>query len=153
MPETQQPTLHLLKLCVGVDTVEDVLHWQSRRSAERLAAGLDPRPRHVTRMWPRRAGELLLGGSLYWVIRGVIRARQRIAGLEEVVGEDGIRRCAIVFDPALVPTVPRPRRAFQGWRYLAASDAPPDIGAAPGDDPDLPQGMREALTRFGVLRG
>jgi hypothetical protein len=104
-------------------------------------------------MWPRRAGELLLGGSLYWVIRGVIRARQRIAGLEEVVGEDGIRRCAIVFDPALVPTVPRPRRAFQGWRYLAASDAPPDIGAAPGDDPDLPQGMREALTRFGVLRG
>jgi hypothetical protein len=153
MPEAQQPTLHLLKLCVGVDTVEDVLHWQSRRSAERLAAGLDPRPRHVTRMWPRRAGELLLGGSLYWVICGVIRARQRISGLEEAVGEDGIRRCAIVFDPALIPTVPRPRRAFQGWRYLAASDAPPDIGAAPGDDPDLPQGMREALTRFGVLRG
>ena len=151
MPDPAKPTLHLVKLCVGTDTVEDLLHWQSRRSAERIAAGLNPRPRHITRMRPKRAAELLRGGSLYWVIRGVIRVRQRIAGLEEITGEDGIRRCAIVFDPALIPTVPRPRRAFQGWRYLAASDAPPDIGAAPGDDPDLPPGMREALSELGVL--
>lgn len=148
-----KPTLHLVKLCVGAESVEDQLQWQSARSAERLAAGLDPRPRHVTRMWPRRAEELLQGGSLYWVIRGVIRVRQRIAALQEVIGEDGIRRCAIVFDPALIPTAPRPRRAFQGWRYLAATDAPPDIGPAPGDEPDLPPGLREELTRFGVLRG
>jgi hypothetical protein len=153
MPETAKPTLHLVKLCVGTDSVEDLLQWQAKRSAERLAAGLDARPRHVTRMWPRRADELLRGGSLYWVIRGVIRVRQRIAALEEVIGEDGIRRCAIVFDPPLVPTAPRPRRPFQGWRYLAASDAPPDIGTAPGDEPDLPPGLREELTRFGVLRG
>ena len=104
-------------------------------------------------MWPRRAAELLQGGSLYWVIRGVIRVRQRIAALEEVTGEDAIRRCAIVFDPALAPVAPRPRAAFQGWRYLAAKDAPPDIGAASGDDPDLPPGLREALSRFGVLPG
>jgi hypothetical protein len=153
MPDAQKPTLHLVKLCVGADSVEDQLQWQSARSAERLAAGLDPRPRHVTRMWPRRAGELLQGGSLYWVIRGVIRVRQRIAELQEVIGEDGIRRCAIVFEPPLIPTVPRPRRPFQGWRYLSASDAPPDIGAAPGDEPDLPPGLREELTKFGVLRG
>ncbi len=153
MPDQTQPTLHLVKLCVGADSVEDQLQWQSKRSAERLAAGLDPRPRHVTRMCPRRADELLRGGSLYWVIRGVIRVRQRIAALEEVVGEDGIRRCAIVFEPALIPTLPRPRGPFQGWRYFAAADAPPDIGAAPGDDPDLPPGMREALTKFGVLGG
>jgi len=145
------PTLHLVKLCVGTDTVEDLAHWQSGRSAERLAAGLNPRPRHVTRMWPRRADELLRGGSLYWVIRGVIRVRQRIAALEPVTGEDGIRRCAIVLDPALIPTAPRRRRPFRGWRYFAASDVPRDIGAAPGDDPDLPPGMREELTRFGVL--
>jgi len=151
MPDPAQPTLHLVKLCVGTDTVEYLLLWQSRRSAERLAAGLDPRPRHVTRMWPRRAGELLRGGSLYWVIRGVIRVRQRIATLEEVIGEDGIRRCGIVFEPALIPTAPRPRRPFQGWRYFPAPDAPADIGAAPGDDPDLPPGLREALTNFGVL--
>jgi len=153
MPGQTKPTLHLVKLCVGTDTVEDLAHWQSGRSAERLAAGLDPRPRHVTRMWPRRADELLRGGSLYWVIRGVIRVRQRIADLQEVTGEDGIRRCAIVFEPALIPTAPRPRRAFQGWRYLPASDAPSDIGAAPGDEPDLPPGLREELMRFGVLGG
>ncbi len=151
MPDPAKPTLHLVKLCVGTDTVEDLLHWQSGRSAERLAAGLDPRPRHITRMWPRRADELLRGGSLYWVIRGVIRVRQRIAALEAVTGEDGIRRCAIVFEPALIPTLPRPRGPFQGWRYFPASDAPPDIGTAPGDDPDLPPGLREALTKFGVL--
>ncbi len=153
MPDQTQPTLHLVKLCVGADSVEDQLQWQSKRSAERLAAGLDPRPRHVTRMWPRRADELLRGGSLYWVIRGVIRVRQRIAALEAVTGDDGIRRCAIVFEPALIPTLPRPRGPFQGWRYFAASDAPHDIGAAPGDDPDLPPGLREALTKFGVLGG
>jgi len=153
MPDPAKPTLHLVKLCVGADSVEDQLQWQSRRSAERLAAGLDPRPRHVTRMWPRRADELLRGGSLYWVIRGVIRVRQRIAALEAVTGEDGIRRCAIVFEPALIPTAPRPRRPFQGWRYLAAPDAPADIGTAPGDEPDLPPGLREALTQFGVLGG
>ncbi len=151
MPDPAKPTLHLVKLCVGTDTVEDLQQWQSGRIAERLAAGLNPRPRHVTRMWPRRADELLRGGSLYWVIRGVIRVRQRIAALEAVTGEDGIRRCAIVFEPALIPTAPRPRRPFQGWRYLPAADAPSDIGAAPGDDPDLPPGLREALSHFGVL--
>jgi hypothetical protein len=149
----EKPLLHLVKLCVGADTVEDLSEWQSKRMAERLAAGQDPRPRHVTRMWPRREGELLQGGSLYWVIRGVIRVRQRIVELQEVTGEDGIRRCALVFDPKLVPTVPRPRSAFQGWRYLKPADAPTDIGAAPGDELDLPPGLREELARFGVLRG
>ena len=146
------PTLHLVKLCVGVDTVEELSTWQAQRSAQRLAEGADPRPRHVTRMWPRRAEELLAGGSLYWVIRGVIRVRQKIAALEEVIGEDGIRRCAIVFEPPLIPTAPRPRRAFQGWRYLAAADAPRDIGGGTGDATDLPPGLREELARFGVLR-
>jgi len=148
---TGTPTLHLVKLCVGVDAVDELQRWQTQRTAERLARGEDPRPRHVTRMWPKRADALLAGGSLYWVIRGVIRVRQRIVELKEMIGEDGIRRCALVFDPALVPTAPRPRSAFQGWRYLKAADAPPDIGAAPGDDPDLPPGLREELTRFGVL--
>jgi hypothetical protein len=153
MPDPTEPTIHLVKLCVGTDSIEDLREWQSAQSARRLAAGQDPRPRHVTRMWPRRDAELLSGGSLYWVIRGVIRVRQRIAALQEATGEDGIRRCAIVLDPALIPTVPRPRSAFQGWRYLRAADAPADIGAAPGDEPDLPPGLREALARFGVLPG
>ncbi len=152
MEEPSAPTLHLIKLCVGTDSIDDLRRWQSRRMAERLAAGLDPRPRHVTRMWPRRAGELAAGGSLYWVIRGLIRVRQRIIGFEEVVREDGIRRCGIILDPGLVPTHPRPRAAFQGWRYLKAEDAPPDLTALPADEAELPPGMREALSELGVLR-
>lgn len=151
MLERTRPALHLVKLCVGTESIEDLRQWQSGRAAERLAKGLDPRPRHVTRMWPRRAEELLAGGSLYWVIRGTIQVRQRIAGLEEVTGADGITRCAIVLEPALIPTALRPRRPFQGWRYLPAADAPPDLGSAPGEAPDLPPGLREALSRFGVL--
>lgn len=153
MPDTNQPPLHLIKLCVGTDSIEDLRQWQSARAAEQLARGDDPRPRHITRMWPRRESELLAGGSLYWVIRGVIRVRQKIVALEEVVGEDGIRRCGIRLEPKLIPTAPRPRSAFQGWRYLAAKDAPPDIGSVPGDDVDLPPGLREALATFGVLPG
>ncbi|HSF94360.1 MAG TPA: DUF1489 domain-containing protein [Thermohalobaculum sp.] len=153
MPDQPEAKLHLIKLSVGTDSIEDLRAWQSARAAERLARGEDPRPRHVTRMWPKRGDELLAGGSIYWVIRGVVRVRQRIAALEEVIGEDGIRRCGIRLDPALIPTVPRPRSAFQGWRYLSPSDAPQDIGAAPGDEPGLPPGLREALARFGVLPG
>lgn len=145
------PTLHLVKLCVGADSVEDLRAWQSGRAAERHARGLDPRPRHVTRMWPRRADEVLAGGSLYWVIRGAIQVRQRIPAFEPVTGEDGVRRCAIVLEPTLVATALRPRRPFQGWRYLRAADAPPDLGTTAGDEPDLPPGLREALSRYGVL--
>lgn len=151
MLERTRPALHLIKLCVGTESIEDLRQWQSGRAAERLAEGLDPRPRHVTRMWPRRAAELKAGGSLYWVIRGLIQVRQRIADLEEVTGEDGVRRCAIVLEPALIPTALRPRRPFQGWRYLAAADAPPDLGGAAGQEPGLPPGLREALSEFGVL--
>jgi len=120
-------TLHLVKLCVGAEGVDDLIAWQRGRSAKRRAAGLDPRPRHVTRMWPRRADELLQGGSLYWVFRGAILARQGIEDLQEVTGEDGIRRCAIVLAPQVTLVEARPRRPFQGWRYLAAKDAPPDL--------------------------
>ncbi len=151
MADREKPTLHLVKLCVGTDSIDELRAWQSGRAADRLAKGLDPRPRHVTRMWPRRADEVLEGGSLYWVIRGAIHVRQRILDFEEVTGEDGITRCAIVLDPALVPVAPRPRRPFQGWRYLPAADAPPDITAGSADEPDLPPGLREALSQFGVL--
>lgn len=143
-------TLHLLKLCVGADTVEDLETWQARRIADRLSAGEDPRPRHVTRMWPRRADEIAGRGSLYWVFRGVILARQPIVAFEEAPGEDGIRRCAIVFSPGIVRVVARPRRPFQGWRYLAADDAPPDLTGR-GRSGDLPQDLASALDGLGVV--
>ncbi len=141
--------LHLLKLCVGAERVEDLEAWQRARVAERRAQGLDPRPRHVTRMWPRREAEVLGGGSLYWVFKGLILGRQRIEALEEVTGGDGIRRCAIVLDAHVVRTEVAPRRPFQGWRYLPAADAPADLKA--GDaSADLPHELRRALAELGV---
>ena len=146
-------TLHLVKLCVGTDSIEDLRQWQAGRIEERRAAGLDRRPRHVTRMWPKRADELLAGGSLYWVIQGWISVRQTILAFDEVRREDGIRRCAIVLSPELVPVSPRPRAAFQGWRYLAAEDAPPDVqtGFAEAADPFLPADLARALDGLGVV--
>lgn len=120
--------------------------WQTRRAAASAAP-----PAHVTRMWPRRAAELLEGGSLYWVMKGAVACRQRIAALEEARGEDGVRRCRIVLDPELIRVSPAPRRAFQGWRYLAAADAPPDLGPVGGAEDDLPEALREALARMGVV--
>ena len=142
-----------MKLCVGTDSVEELSDWQAGKAVERAAAGVDPRPRHVTRMWPRREGELFQGGSLYWVIRGFISARQRIEAFEPVTGTDGIRRCAIVLGPDLVRVAPRRRSAFQGWRYLAAGDAPPDLTAERAEEAALPPGLQEAMAAFGVGGG
>ena len=148
-----QPRLHLVKLCVGAGSVTDLGEWQQARSAERVAAGEDARPRHVTRMWPRRADEILEGGSLYWVIRGLICVRQRIEAFRPVTGADGIGRCAIVLSPALVRVHPRRRGAFQGWRYLKPDDAPRDLSAAEHAEDALPPGLQEALAEFGVGGG
>lgn len=145
-------TVHLIKLCVGVDTIEELSAWQARRSAEREQRGEDPRPFHVTRMWPKRADALVGGGSLFWVIRGTVAVRQRIAGFEERTGEDGIRRCAIILEPELIRVDPRPRGPFQGWRYLKPGDAPPDITAAGREEAALPEALRKALSFYGVGR-
>jgi hypothetical protein len=138
--------IHLVKLCVGADGVEDLVAWQATRAAQ----GLDGLPVHVTRMWPRREAEVLAGGSLYWVFRGTMLARQRILRLEECRGGDGILRCGIVLDPEIHRTQPVPRRPFQGWRYLDAADAPPDLPRARHGDDALPPGLAEALAEFGL---
>lgn len=137
-------TLHLIKLCVGADSIEDLERWRDRstRKGEPMA--------HVTRMFPKRRDELLDGGSLYWVIKRVIQVRQKIIGLEEVVSQDGIRRCAIMLDPELVRTGPAPRRPFQGWRYLKPDDAPPDLGPEEAGGEDLPGHLRAKLLEIGA---
>jgi hypothetical protein len=138
--------LHLIKLCVGVDSIEDLIAWRVRSNPK----GLESRSQHVTRMWPKRADELLNGGSLYWVIRGTIQARQRIISLEEAIGQDGIRRCAIVMDPEIIRTAHATRRPFQGWRYLSATDAPRDLPRQRGTDDALPHELSLALADIGV---
>lgn len=142
-------TLHMLKLCVGAAGVEDLTDWQAGRIAEQRAAGLDPLPFHVTRMWPKEADALTAGGSLYWVFKGLVLARQRILRLDPHRGADGIARCAIRLDPEVVRTVPQPRRAFQGWRYLKPADAPRDLLSTPAGD--VPPELAASLALIGVL--
>ena len=137
--------VHLLKLSVGSESVEQMIDWQRRRSSQRR----DGRHYHLTRMWPKRGAEILDGGSLYWVIQGVILARQEITALEEVTGEDGIRRCAIFLAPDAIRVAATPKRPFQGWRYLDPKDAPPDLASRP-DESDLPPRLMAALAEIGV---
>lgn len=139
--------VNLVKLCVGADAVEDLVAWQTARAA----GDPDYTPRHVTRMWPKREAELLNGGSLYWVFKGVILARQRIVRLDETIGQDGVRRCALVLDREVVRTRPAPRRPFQGWRYLAAEDAPRDLPKGAKGDSELPEELENALSEIGIL--
>ena len=143
--------LNLVKLCVGVEKVSDLASWQAIRAEDARMRGEDPTPRHVTRMWPRRDEELLDGGSLYWVFKGLILARQTITRLDEVIGEDGIRRCGIILNPQLVLTEAFQRRPFQGWRYLQKTDAPKDVGMYSEGQEELPGAMQAELAALGVL--
>ncbi len=139
--------INLIKLSVGTGSVEDLEDWHATKRAQ----GDDGLPRHVTRMWPKREAELLDGGSIYWVIKGVIQARQRLIRLDEVVRSDGIRRCALVFEPELIRTAPVLKRPFQGWRYLKAEDAPPDLSGRRASEDALPPDLSAALADIGVL--
>lgn len=139
-PETR-PALHLIKLCVGVDSLDQLTTWG------RLERGRGATPIVHTRQTPKRADELLEGGSLYWVIKGVIACRQAIVRIDTI--ESGAHsRCEIELDDEVVPTAPLARRPFQGWRYLEAKDAPVDLttGAAEG----LPAEVAEELRALGV---
>ena len=143
--------LHLIKLSVGSESVATLHDWQFVRMAENEAAGRGPIYTHVTRMWPKREAELLDGGSIYWIIKGAVLCRQRIERFDERIGNDGIRRCAMVLEPRLYRTVPTPRRAFQGWRYLKAEDAPADVGRFDPAEADMPEALVAELTSIGVL--
>lgn len=146
-------SVNLVKLCVGIDDVEQLELAQRARLDAAHAAGIEtPELRHVTRGTPKRAQELLAGdGSLYWVIRRVIRVRQRITEFRAVVREDGKPACALILHPELVRTRPRSFRPFQGWRYLATTDSPPDLpkGYDPADA--LPEMMADELRELGLL--
>lgn len=140
-------TVNLIKLSVGTETVETLAAWQASKRAQ----GADGLPRHITRMWPKREAEILNGGSIYWVFKGLIQCRQRVLRLDEVIGQDGIRRCAIVLDPALHRTQSATKRPFQGWRYLPAAEAPPDLPEGRENEDPLPVELNRALAEIGVL--
>lgn len=140
-------TLHMIKLCVGTQGIEDLAHWHRQRLAE-MKQGIF----HTTRMVPKRQDQLLDGGSLYWVIKGVVLVRQKIVGFGDGHKQDGKPCCLIYLDPNLVTVRPTPRRAFQGWRYLAAADAPPDLDISAAQSlAGLPPKMRQELAELGLL--
>ena len=138
--------LNILKLSVGTESVDDLTQWH-RAHAHVWAPGTTE---HVTRMWPKRADEILNGGSLYWVIKGVIQARQRLLGLAERRGQDGILRCALVLDAEVIRTENALRRPFQGWRYLDPAESPRDLPKTRAHDDTLPPALAAALAEIGL---
>ncbi|MGH6815341.1 MAG: DUF1489 family protein [Hyphomicrobiaceae bacterium] len=145
-------TLHLIKLCVGVDTIADLARWQTRRIAERRKSRTRPYLFHATRMVPKRQAELLDGGSLYWIVKGLLQVRQRISGFSDGIKPDGTPCCLIHLDRKLVAVRPVLKRAFQGWRYLPASEAPPDLAnTSTGAIDALPPKMRKELAELGLI--
>jgi hypothetical protein len=135
--------LNMIKLCVGAEKVEDLILWQAARYGDGPAC-------HVTRMWPKRSAEILGGGSLYWVFKGLVLARQEITGFEERLGADGIQRCAIMLDREVVRTEALPRRPFQGWRYFKPEDAPRDLPRTRSREESLPRDLLSALSELGL---
>jgi hypothetical protein len=144
--------MHLIKLCVGIDNLEQLVAWQAMRLEKLGRAGVPRELIHRTRHMPRQAEAVLKSGSLYWVIKGSIKARQKILELREETDAEGRGLCGIVLGHMLMATRPQPRRAFQGWRYLHPDDAPLDIGPAQGaDEGDIPAAMRAELAALSLL--
>ncbi len=141
--------LHLLKLAVGAESFSDLSAKQQARLKEKAKIKQKPELIHITRHMPKRSDELLDGGSIYWVVKGYIMARQRLVEFRPMTHE-GVPHCGIVFDPELVAVGIRPHRAFQGWRYLAPKDAPPDQTRR-GGDAKLPEALKRELAALGLL--
>ena len=145
--------VHILKLCVGVDSIDQLAEFQARRREEFAAAGLAAENIHRTRNFPRRRKEVLAGGSLYWIIRGYARVRQPIVRFDELENDPGGKRCGIVLAPELIRTSMQARRPHQGWRYLEERDAPADLMAYAGlaEEQAPPPEMAAELRELGLI--
>ncbi len=139
----------MVKLSVGSKSIETLAAWQENLAQRRGREGLPAYADHITRMTPRRREEVLDGGSIYWVIKGIIQCRNDIVDLAETHTQDGRKACRIVLAPKLVPVVPTPKRAFQGWRYFNPEDIPADLSSL-GDAKNLPAHIRTKLVELGV---
>lgn len=142
-------TLHLIKLCVGCSSPEELAAWIDYRLAEMRVDGQTPEQMHTTRMVPKQADELLDGGSLYWVMKGNVQCRQKLLDIRPFTDTDGIQRCHLVLEPKIILTAWQPRRAFQGWRYLKPDDAPMDENS--NGKNQLPAELRQELADLGLL--
>lgn len=141
--------LHLIKLSVGSESLADLASWQKERLKEMKAKGQKPELIHVTRHTPKRADELLDGGSIYWVVQGWIVARQKLLDFRPLK-KNGVPHCGLVYDKKVIPVRLRQQRAFQGWRYLDGKDAPLDADGGDGGSA-LPEHLRRELAELGLL--
>jgi len=144
-------TLHLVKLCVGCDSVDDLIAWIGERKADRVKRGVVPDRIHRTRQSPKRAAEILDGGSLYWVIKGEIKVREAVLDLRAVTDDAGVSYCDIVLSGEPVAVAPRRLRPFQGWRYLPAHEAPRDMHSFGSGMQSLPPELARELSLLGLL--
>ncbi|MBY0531839.1 MAG: DUF1489 domain-containing protein [Xanthobacteraceae bacterium] len=144
-------TLHLIKLCVGVDSIRELDEWVKERMAQKKKKKEPLEHIHTTRMMPTQKEALLDGGSLYWVIKGVVSCRQKLIDLRPFTDKEGIKRCRIVMEPKLVPVLPKPRSAFQGWRYLKTNEAPIDLAKGAKGAAAIPEEMRRELHELGLF--
>ncbi|WP_422537919.1 DUF1489 family protein [Bartonella apihabitans] len=142
-------TLHMVKLCVGCSSPDELAQWISYRLEQLKGAGEKPEQYHITRMVPKRIDELLDGGSLYWVMKGNIQCRQKFLDIRPFTDDEGIHRCKLVLEPKIIPTIWQPRRAFQGWRYLDGSEAPEDDNTS--EKARLPAALKQELADLGLL--
>jgi len=143
--------LHLIKLAVGCESVKELKAWVAERMQTAKRKGLPLHHIHITRMTPKRVDELLAGGSLYWVIRGEIAAREKIIAIEPVRDLECIGRCRRGMQPKVVAVLSRPMRPFQGWRYFVQSDVPPDLKSAGAGIAAMPEPLRRELRQLGLL--
>ncbi len=141
----------MIKLAVGCESVNELKEWIAERMLAARKKGLPEHHVHVTRMTPKRVEEILAGGSLYWVIRGEIAAREKIIAVEPFRDRDGIGRCRLVMQPKVISVSPRPMRPFQGWRYLSVDDAPKDLGKSGASIAAMPEKLRRELRELGLL--
>jgi hypothetical protein len=143
--------IHLIKMAVGVESIEHLRAIQELRAQQAAEGGHPPFPRHITRNLPKRASELVEGGSIYWVIRGFVRVRQRLLACERQPDWEGRPACALLLDPNLVRVRPESWSAFQGWRYLDGDAAPADLAETEKAEVDLPADMAKELRELGLL--
>jgi len=144
--------LHLIKLSVGTETIADLQGWiDDKIKAQKKRGVKKPERIHTTRMVPKRADELKDGGSIYWVIKGQIMCRELILDVRPFTDKDGIHRCKLVLDPKCIPVEPRPRAAFQGWRYLDDKEIPRDMSKMGKGALDMPEELRRELMALGLL--
>ena len=143
--------LHILKLCVGCDSIRDLEEWIEETQALNRRLGRPEEQIHTTRMVPKNRDAIVGAGSLYWVIKGQVTCRELITDIRPFTDPDGIGRCHLVLKPEVIPVEPRPCRPFQGWRYLQDKDKPRDLSLGGGDLGAMPEEMRRELAGLGLL--